>query len=651
MAQPRIQSTSVDFFGRLSWGNLLDWMVTLCLGAILALSAFSLGAVRPGTQLTLLPLFLLLLLMHGLWLLVDDDRPRRINPVPLFFAPFLLWMAFSAAFLSEAAWRGWHSFILTVQVFVLFWVLANNVRTRAHLWVLLLLALAPVANAVFLGFYQFFQQPDRMTDVLGAATRVRLSPEVLGQAVGSFADPNSFAVYLLVLLPVFVIAGAVPRFSVVLRILCFYIAAMLLASLVFAQQLWALLLLVPLCLATPWLFVERWPSRILVSVSGVLLVAVVALALFNYYPRFRSNVETLLSGEGEGVRLSIWGEAARIGMEHPLTGRGAGTFRMAYEQSPRAEVATAPHTPLNDYLLVFSELGLPGLLLLLLPVAIVIRRALRFWREEPFRVRLKEKAGWIMPPQKFFLAIGLGGSCAFALCLAMTFVFYVPGLTYLGALFFGILVKASFNRTVRLPSSRAAGLLYCAVIVACALGLQHLAMPRLESAALELSARQQLEHLVEKGVPVSGNPYLLMGVRGRFEAASAADPGNADAWIGLSAARCQSVYRDPGAFRRIGDEAVAAARRGVELSDTYWRAWAQLGVAKALRGAAGDAEEALDKAVRLAPKNSNALYYKAAFLSHFPKRQEEAETAVRRALKIDPDNEAALRLRRKLRIL
>ena len=651
MANPRFQSATVDFFGRVSLGNFLDWLVTFCLGAILALSAASLGAVRPGTQLALLPLFIVLLLLHGLWALVNEDRPRRINPVPLWFAPFPVWMALNTVFLSEAPWRGWHSCILAGQVFVVLWVLVNNVRTRAHLWVLLLLALAPAANAVFLGFYQFFQQPGRMADVLGAVDRVRLSPEVLGQAVGSFADPNSFAVYLLVLLPGFVIAGAVPRLTAVLRILCFYIAVMLVASLVFARQFWALLLLAPLCVVTPWLFCEKRVTRLGFALSGLLTLGLVALALFNYYPGFRRGLETALSPEGEGVRLPIWREAARLGMEAPLTGRGAGTFRMAYEQSPRVDVAMAPHTPLNDYLLVFSELGLLGLLLLLIPMVPVFRKVLRFWREEPFRVRLKEKAGWIMPPQKFFIAVGLGGSIAFALCLAMTFVFYVPGLTFLGTLFFGILVKSGFNRTVRLPSSRVAGLLYCAAAVACAAGLQQLSAPRLESAALELTACQQLEHLVAKDVPVSGNPYLLMGVRGRFAAAVEADPGNADAWIGLSAAHCQSVYRDPGAFRRIGEEAVTAAGRAVALSDGYWRAWAQLGVAEALRGAPEASEKALERAVRLAPNNSNAFYYKAAFLSHFPEKQQAAETAVRRALEINPENEAARRLRQKLQVL
>ncbi len=59
---------NIPLFGQLSWGNLLDWLVTLCLGGIFMLTVVSLGAVRPDMQLDLLPLYSILLFLHGLWL-------------------------------------------------------------------------------------------------------------------------------------------------------------------------------------------------------------------------------------------------------------------------------------------------------------------------------------------------------------------------------------------------------------------------------------------------------------------------------------------------------------------------------------------------------------------------------------------------------
>ena len=48
---------NIAFFGRVSWGNFVDWLVTLCLGAIFILTTISLGGVRPDTHLVLLPLY------------------------------------------------------------------------------------------------------------------------------------------------------------------------------------------------------------------------------------------------------------------------------------------------------------------------------------------------------------------------------------------------------------------------------------------------------------------------------------------------------------------------------------------------------------------------------------------------------------------
>ena len=63
--------------------------------------------------------------------------------------------------------------------------------------------------------------------------------------------------------------------------------------------------------------------------------------------------------------------------------------------------------PHNDYLLILSEYGALGGVLFLLPSLLVLWRAIRHWRAEPDRVRLKSGEDAIMPPTKFFLSIGL----------------------------------------------------------------------------------------------------------------------------------------------------------------------------------------------------------------------------------------------------
>ena len=162
----------ITIYGRLGWGNLVDWLVTICLGLIIFLTTVSLGGVRPDTQLALLPLFAILLTLHGIWLAVDNASPKRLSHIPFLFVPALLWMLCSVHWFSPVAWRGWYEMIYALQAFIVLWVLSNNVRTRAQLWSLIMIGLAPAAIAIANGFYQFFQ--DR-NSILVAMTDYSLS--------------------------------------------------------------------------------------------------------------------------------------------------------------------------------------------------------------------------------------------------------------------------------------------------------------------------------------------------------------------------------------------------------------------------------------------------------------------------------------------
>jgi O-antigen ligase len=641
---------NVAFWGHLSWGNFVDWLVTLCLGGLILLTTVSLGGVRPDTHLVLLPLYLLLLVLHGMWLLVDREEPKRLSHVPFFFLPGLLWMLGSILYFSPVPWRGWNELIYALEAFIVLWVLSNNVRTRAHLWFLIFLSLVPSIAAIFNGFYQFFQAPDR---IVGALTdyRVLLNSEFLGRATGVFADPNSFSAFLLILLPSLLITAAVKRLPKVLRVLCLYIALMFFAGIAFAQSYWASALLVVLVACVPWFCFRSFKRRCLFSFSGVLLASLVFVAMFLCYPAFRQGVERAFSAEGEAVRLVLWQEALEMTAEHPVVGVGAGAYGAVFEQSPRVALATRPETPHNDFLLISSQFGLLGLGVFVAPVLFVFLKAWSRWRKEPFAVKLRNAQGTIMPPQRFFLSIGLAGVLAFALCMTSTFVLYVPALVLYGILAFSILVKTSFNRLIVLPSSLVVRIAYFLLASCAGWSFYVLASNQLESDALQLRAQQQLEHIVDLQVHVSGDTALLDDVIVLYEDAVISDAQNVDAWIGLSASVCQLYFRSPSDFQRFAARAVDCAQRAIDLSPRYWKTWAQLGVARSFSGDAILAEQAFLQALQLAPNNSNAHYYYAAFLSAKRDGREQALDLVRRALEINPQNSAARRLEQKLLIL
>ena len=155
--------TIIPFYGLFSWGNFFDWLVTICLGGLFVIASCSLGSIRPETHSLLLPIFALLLFLHGCWYAVEDKERARLSLVPFIFVPFLVWVAFSASWLSPAAWRGWQDWVYYLEAFIFLWVLHCG-RSISHLWVICLFALVPIMYAMLIGFYQLFQNPNLVTN-------------------------------------------------------------------------------------------------------------------------------------------------------------------------------------------------------------------------------------------------------------------------------------------------------------------------------------------------------------------------------------------------------------------------------------------------------------------------------------------------------
>ena len=641
---------NVRFFGKLSWGNFVDWLITFCLGGIIVMTTLHLGGVRPDTQVVLLPLYFLLLLLHGLWLLVNSKKLQQLSAAPFWFLPILAWMQISVLYVTPMPWLGWHELIYAWQAFMLFWVLCNNVETRAHLWVLLLMSASPLLFALFDGFYQFFQDPER---IAGALTdfRLVLPAQFHGRATGAFADPFTFAAFLLIFLPTLLIAAAAPRLPKILRILCLYIVLMVMAAIVFTQVYWAGVLMVLLVGLVPWFCYRRLKQRILLSTLGVLATAGLLVLLASFHPLFERGFQRALDENEESVRVVLWSEALAIFAEHPVQGVGVGAYGITFDQSSRVALAKSPESPHNDYLLILSQLGLVGFVLFWGPILYLVFRAWRAMQQEPFVVKFRDKKGYIMPPRRFFLSVGLAGSLGIALCMSVTFFFYVPTLLFLGVLLLSILVKTSFPKKPLSARRWPTRLAYFSLVAVVGVSFGVFATAKLQSRSLELRATQELDRLVEMRLHLSGSGGLLDKVIVRYEEALIADPDNVDAWLGLSSALCQRYFQSPMDFDENGSRAISSARRATELSPPYWRAWAQLGVALAYNGEPAQAEAVLVKALEMAPNSGQAHYYYAALIGVNADRREEALKYVERALEIDPENSVARRLEQKLRIL
>ncbi len=642
---------TVGLFGPPTLDNLLDWSVTLCLSALIVLTTLRLGGVQPATQVELMPLFAVLLGLHGFWAAVQKRTEFRLSAVPFFFLPFMAWACLSVLYFTPVAWRGEYELIQIVGGFIFFWVAVNNLRTRAHLWAVVFSALTPAGFALYRAFYQFFQDRSYLADG-GGGIAVKLHPDFLGQATGVFADPHSFAAYALLMLPAFMVTAFVPRFPPILRIFCFYMGVIIVGAMSFAQVYWAILMLALLVISVPFFCFRKGRMRLTVAVLGLLLCVSLFSGMYWVSPLFKGGFHRALTPEGEGVRLQLWQEAVAAVLDKPVTGQGAGAYSLFLEQSGTGALPVVAATPHNDFLLILSQYGFVGALFAFVPLGFVVLRAFRVWQAEGFARRVKGSGQSAkMPAQKFFLSIGLSGLLGCAAAASFAFLLYIPALLLLGLLLFSICVKGSFGREIALPQVPLAGWLYGVGAALAGVLFVVYAAPKLESRALEQWASEELSYLVSQKIPIAGDPRRLDAVVHRFEEALRFDPKNVDAWIGLSSAILQTHFRNPADFEQTADRALAAAGRARELCPDYWLVHAQVGIAEALRGDAVAAETALFIAVSIAPNSSNANYYYAAFLGLSRETQSRATEYVERALEIDPQNEVARRLQRRLSIL
>lgn len=643
-------TVSIPVFGRLTLGNFLDWLVTLCLGSIITLTTIKLGGVRPDTQFALLPLYWILLSLHGLWLAVDSSPNKLLSRIPLWFIPTILWILWSVLWVSPVKWLGWYEMIYALQAFIVFWVLCNNLRNRVHLWTILIIALISAGIAILNGFYQFFQNSNQISDA-NTAYPLELNTQFLGKATGTFADPNTFAVFLLSLLPLILIASLVRRFPKIIRVSSSYLVLVFLVAIAFTQTGWAALVSMFLLMLVPWLCIQRLSGKIIFSVLGLLISALPFISLFLFHAPFKENVQQTFSLKGLEVPSVLWGEALEMIRDHPLTGVGAGAYALSFQQSPDASLPEAPLTPHNDYLLGLSQFGLPGALLFAIPALIILRKAFKIWTRESYSIRLRDSDGELFPPGKFFLSFGLSGTLAIGLCMILTFVVYVPALMLYAVLVFTIPAKVSFVRSLRIPENLVSRIGYFIIFTGIGWLFYTFSGDKLEAHGLELRARQELKNIVDMRIHISGNTELLDDVILLFEKALLKDDKNVDAWIGLSSAVCQKYFDNPASFETIAVRAVECANQASELSPEYWMAWTQLGLAKSLQGELEAAERAFLKALELAPNNSHANYYYGAFLSFDSERKAEALDFAKKALKINPGHPAARRLEQKLLIL
>jgi O-antigen ligase len=629
--------------------NLLDWLIALNLVFILFAMVVPVGGAHIETHIFILPLFVSLILLHGFYLLSNRESNICLCKVPLCFLPLLFWIFINTLLLSPTESAGWQQFIYAIEAYLFFWVAVNNLRTRAHFSFLLIVGVLPVVLALIVSFYQFFQNPSFVLNFLNT-NHLLDHPSLYGRATGIFSNPESFSILLLVVTPWAFVACSVPRLPVVLRVLAFYILIALFVGIVLSQTFWALAVgLVGCIVAIQFCFVRTFSKVKVTFLTALAFVFIIGTLLFKY-SIISENYSYALESEGEGDRLVIWPETIKIFLEHPLFGIGGGGFEPIFAQSNTTPLAALPLNPGSDFLLLLTEYGLLGLLLLVIPLYRVIYRASKSLYAEPARVKVKDQKKKIMPLQRFFLSIALGGAFAFFECFVLGSIWTAPILLLYAVIFLAALVKTSHAREFHLKRTALRKVIVLSAAFGTCCCISFFFIPKIRSFGLSHQVSNQLDAIYQNGEFRNLNNEITDLMLSDSEQAINLYPGNLDAWLNLSKLHALSYYQNPKAFGEAGQKAAAAAQAAIHLSPNVWQGWLHLGIAEALQGNIPAATKSFDEVHRLAPNNSQANYYRAVFLSHMPNSLADTFEAIEISIQMNPENKIARRLKQKLLI-
>jgi putative inorganic carbon (HCO3(-)) transporter len=255
------------------------------------------------------------------------------------------------------------------------WAVTTRSRLQTLVVAVLLSALVPIGIAL--------QQ-------LATGHTVTRSGSTLQSLRGPFTYPNYFAFYLVVVLIIAIVVMLESRSLAVRGALSlFLLVALVCLFLTYTRAGW-----IGFAMALLTLAVLRYRSLLIVAAVAVLLAVLIAPgAATKAQQRFGDLTSKSESHDSNSWRWRVdqWSAILPYGFERPLTGQGFGSYsrvtvRRFGHSDPRYPTIQKPYlgvySPLgftahNDYVKMFVEMGIPGLVLWILVFVGVIRTAAR----------------------------------------------------------------------------------------------------------------------------------------------------------------------------------------------------------------------------------------------------------------------------------
>jgi O-antigen ligase len=600
------------------------WWTALCLGGCRPETKVIADAVNAAT--------------FGAWLVMQVGRRRRLElrGAALATIPFLIFGAWSAGWWTPVPWLGWQDWLHWARMAAVFWIVVHGIRAarvqEAMFWGLAALGVLATGMAVY----------QQVADPAWLMMGRRQAGQFIGRSSGFLGIPNSLAALLNLLLPPMLALTFQRGAGAVQRVLCAYLAAVFAGGILLTISRGAWLSLGLALAVWPMLAFRDRARRWRWSLAVAVLLAAAVAVLYCNIETVRARVDSLMTNRGETTRAIMWRAGWKLVREQPWLGTGAGSYGVLFERYRPGRFWYQPQWAHNDYLNTLSDYGVVGFLLSF-GVAVLFVRS---WREPFLR---KPGSGAVAGSSGRMRAIRAGlviGLLAFALQLLVDFNLKIPALAQLAAILAALLIQPAAagtrRRLVVLESVPWLVGAVAAVLVVIAIPCRLIPFWRAE--ALRYRAQEGIEHLIRH--PAADPTRLLATARDRLAKAVDLDPRNGQAWADLAETLTLEARYDQTRAVVLGQEAEAAATRALGCSQVVPEFWVRRALAFDLQRRWRDAWADFVQALALAPKRADLWYYYAYHLSdHDP---ESARTALGICLTLDPWNQAALALQKRL---
>ena len=402
----------------------LDWwcergILTLVLAAVV-FAPLAFGAVYAWTFLVLqaLGMGVALVWLVRLW---GGHKPKLLWP-PLAWAvaAFVLY-ALGRYFTADIEYVARLELIRVLLYGFLFLAVLSNLYGQESVEIIAYTLTGVAALASSYALFQWIHHSNHVWNLISPYT---------GRATGTYINPDHFAGFLELVLPLplaFLLAG---RVGVVTRVLLAYATLCILGGLVmtFSRGGWmaataGVLLLLGLLMCHRNHRLRALLVLVLLLAGGGVLAPRILSSTVSYMRRVAPPEEGGPSVVETDSRLAMWGAAVRMWRDYPWWGVGPGHFDYRFREYRPENFQVRPEHAHEDYLEMFADWGLTGGFIVFGGIGIFVFGLRQSW---PHVRREENDFGSAMSSRYAFFLGGVSGLFALAAHSLVDFNLHVP---------------------------------------------------------------------------------------------------------------------------------------------------------------------------------------------------------------------------------